>query len=157
MSNYVFVNRPFDASTTFDVEILNKKILDFVVDNSLAVEHVYDGASPMALDNLVDRLRHGDTVYTWTWRCLITSNTNIPLLVLSIINRIRQKGAELCCVQENIDTASPNDRLTLTQLAAFEQFNIDVSEYDIESPRKRPNHQSPRIFESIAIFQYTGC
>ncbi len=157
MSNYVFVSRPFDALTTFDVEIMNKKILDFVVDNSLAVEHVYDGSSRMALDILIDKLQRGDTVYTWTWRCLITSGSSIPLQVLSIIDRMRQKGAELCCVQENIDTASPNDRLTLTQLTAFEQFNIDVTEYSVESPRKRANHQSPKVFESIAISQYTGC
>lgn len=156
MPNYVFVNRPFDADEDFDTEALNRHILDFVTDNHLPVQHIHDGQSTFALDVMIDKLIHGDTVYLWSWRCLPVTTTNLPLQVLSIVNRIRSRGAELCCVQENLDTSSPNDRLTLTQLTAFEQFNLDV-QIRMESPRKHLKTTSPRSFEPVAISQYTGC
>lgn len=158
MSNYVFINKWFDSQGP-DHQTVAKRTLDFVVENDLIIQHVYDGSRLNVLEVLLDGLKSGDVIYVLSWKTLPNyefHNGDLPFQIAHLLYRIRSKGAELCCIQENIDTGFPNDRLLLNQLVAFEQFNIDIqTEAKTIRPLKSPRIVSPRIID-IQHVPYSG-
>lgn len=70
------------------------------------------------LQNMIDFVRDGDTVYVHDFSRLARSTKDL----LDIIEKLNAKGVHLVSNKENIDTSTPNGRLMLTMLSAIYQF-----------------------------------
>ena len=70
------------------------------------------------LNNMIDFVREGDTVYTHDFSRLARSTKDL----LEIVERLTAKGVHLVSNKENIDTSTPTGKLMLTMIGAIAEF-----------------------------------
>lgn len=70
------------------------------------------------LQRMIDYVREGDTVYIHSLDRLARSTRDL----LSIVDKLQEKGVELHSNKESIDTNTPTGKLMLTMLAAIAEF-----------------------------------
>ncbi len=70
------------------------------------------------LQNLLDFVREGDTVYIHDFSRLARSTQDL----LDIVNRLQTKGVHLVSNKENLDTTTPTGKLMLTMIGAINEF-----------------------------------
>jgi DNA invertase Pin-like site-specific DNA recombinase len=70
------------------------------------------------LQNMLDYVRQGDTVYIHDFSRLARSTKDL----LTIIDQLQSKGVHLVSNKENLDTSTPQGRLMLTMLGAIYEF-----------------------------------
>lgn len=70
------------------------------------------------LQNMLDFVREGDTVYIHDFSRLARSTRDL----LSIVELLNNKGVYLVSNKENIDTSTPTGKLMLTMIGAINEF-----------------------------------
>lgn len=70
------------------------------------------------LNNMIDFVREGDTVYIHDFSRLARSTKDL----LEIVERLTAKGVHLVSNKENIDTSTPTGKLMLTMIGAIAEF-----------------------------------
>lgn len=70
------------------------------------------------LNNMLDFVREGDTVYIHDFSRLARSTKDL----LDIVERLNNKGVTLISNKENIDTSTPTGKLMLTMIGAIAEF-----------------------------------
>ena len=70
------------------------------------------------LNNMIDFVREGDTVYIHDFSRLARSVKDL----LEIVERLGAKGVHLVSNKENIDTSTPSGKLMLTMIGAIAEF-----------------------------------
>lgn len=70
------------------------------------------------LQNLLDFVREGDTVYVHDFSRLARSTQDL----LDMVNKFQAKGVHLVSNKENLDTTTPTGKLMLTMIAAMNEF-----------------------------------
>ena len=70
------------------------------------------------LQNLLDFVREGDTVYVHDFSRLARSTKDL----LDIVDRLNRKNVHLVSNKENLDTSTPTGKLMLTVVAAIAEF-----------------------------------
>lgn len=70
------------------------------------------------LQNLLDFVREGDTVYVHDFSRLARSTKDL----LDIVERLNQKNVHLVSNKENLDSSTPTGKLMLTMIAAINEF-----------------------------------
>ena len=70
------------------------------------------------LNNMMDFVREGDTVYIHDFSRLARSTKDL----LDIVERLNDKGVHLVSDKENIDTSTPTGKLMLTMIGAIAEF-----------------------------------
>lgn len=70
------------------------------------------------LQNMIDFVREGDTVYIHDFSRLARSTKDL----LDIVERLTAKGVHLVSNKENIDTSTPSGKLMLTMIGAIAEF-----------------------------------
>lgn len=70
------------------------------------------------LQNMLDYVRNGDTVYVKDFSRLARSTKDL----LWIIEKLEQKGVKLVSHKENFDTSTPAGKLMVTMLGAIYEF-----------------------------------
>ena len=70
------------------------------------------------LNNMIDFVREGDTVYIHDFSRLARSTKDL----LEIVERLTAKGVHLVSNKENVDTSTPTGKLMLTMIGAIAEF-----------------------------------
>lgn len=70
------------------------------------------------LNNMIDFVREGDTVYIHDFSRLARSTKDL----LEIVEKLNSKGVHLVSNKENIDTSTPTGKLMLTMIGAIAEF-----------------------------------
>ena len=70
------------------------------------------------LNNMLDFVREGDTVYIHDFSRLARSTKDL----LEIVEELTAKGVHLVSNKENIDTSTPSGKLMLTMIGAIAEF-----------------------------------
>lgn len=70
------------------------------------------------LNNMIDFVREGDTVYIHDFSRLARSTKDL----LEIVEKLNAKGVHLVSNKENIDTSTPTGKLMLTMIGAIAEF-----------------------------------
>ena len=70
------------------------------------------------LNNMLDFVREGDTVYIHDFSRLARSTKDL----LDIVEYLNNKGVHLVSNKENLDTSTPQGKLMFTMFAAFYEF-----------------------------------
>ena len=70
------------------------------------------------LQNLLDFVREGDTVYVHDFSRLARSTKDL----LEIVERLNKKGVHLVSNKENVDSSTPTGKLMLTMIGAIAEF-----------------------------------
>lgn len=70
------------------------------------------------LQNMIDFVREGDTVYIHDFSRLARSTKDL----LEIVEKLNAKGVHLVSNKENIDTSTPTGKLMLTMIGAIAEF-----------------------------------
>ena len=70
------------------------------------------------LQNMLDYVREGDTVYTHDFSRLARSTRDL----LDIVEKLNKKNVHLVSNKENIDTSTPSGKLMLTMIGAIAEF-----------------------------------
>ena len=70
------------------------------------------------LQNMLDFVREGDTVYVHDFSRLARSTKDL----LHIVDTLNDKGVHLVSNKENVDSSTPTGKLMLTMIAAIYQF-----------------------------------
>ena len=70
------------------------------------------------LQNLLDFVREGDTVYVHDFSRLARSTKDL----LEIVERLNGKGVHLVSNKESVDTSTPTGKLMLTMIGAIAEF-----------------------------------
>ena len=70
------------------------------------------------LNNMIDFVREGDTVYIHDFSRLARSTKDL----LNIVETLNAKGVHLVSNKESLDTSTPQGKLMLTMLAAIYEF-----------------------------------
>lgn len=71
---------------------------------------------------LIESLRKGDQVVVWKLDRLGRSVKDL----ISIMNQIKDKGAEFISLQDHINTGTPSGKLTFHMFAALAEFERDI-------------------------------
>lgn len=104
------------------------------------------------LQNMLDYVREGDTVYVKDFSRLARSTKDL----LNIIDILENKKVKLISIKEKLDTSTPAGKLMVTMLGAiyeFERANLLERQKDgIAVAKKRANTKAGRKFKS----QITG-
>ena len=90
-----------------------------------------------ALDDLLSRLREGDSVTVLSFDRLARSTKQL----LALSERLNAMGVDLISIKENIDTTSPQGKLIFSILASIAEFQRSIikeaQREGIESAKKR--------------------
>ena len=70
------------------------------------------------LQNMIEYIREGDTVYIHDFSRLARSTKDL----LELIELFNNKGISLVSTKENLDTSTPTGKLMLTMIAAINEF-----------------------------------
>lgn len=70
------------------------------------------------LQNMLDYVREGDTVYVHDFSRLARSTKDL----LDIVERLNAKGVHLVSNKENVDSSTPTGKLMLTMIGAIAEF-----------------------------------
>lgn len=70
------------------------------------------------LQNMLDFVREGDTVYIHDFSRLARSTKDL----LAIVEQLQNKGVNLVSNKENLDSSTPTGKLMLTMIAAINEF-----------------------------------
>ncbi len=70
------------------------------------------------LQNMIDYIREGDTVYIHDFSRLARSTKDL----LELVELFNNKGISLVSTKENLDTSTPTGKLMLTMIAAINEF-----------------------------------
>lgn len=70
------------------------------------------------LQNMLDFVREGDTVYIHDFSRLARSTKDL----LEIVERLKAKGVHLVSNKENVDSSTPTGKLMLTMIGAIAEF-----------------------------------
>ncbi len=70
------------------------------------------------LKEMLDFSREGDTVYVLDWSRVSRSTKDL----LTLVDRLREKGVHLVSCKENFDTSAPTGQLMMTIIAAINEF-----------------------------------
>lgn len=70
------------------------------------------------LQNMLDFVREGDTVYIHDFSRLARSTKDL----LEIVEKLNAKGVHLVSNKENVDTSTPTGKLMLTMIGAIAEF-----------------------------------
>lgn len=70
------------------------------------------------LQNMIDYIREGDTVYIHDFSRLARSTKDL----LELVELFNNKGISLFSTKENLDTSTPTGKLMLTMIAAINEF-----------------------------------
>ena len=70
------------------------------------------------LQNMIDYIREGDTVYIHDFSRLARSTKDL----LELVELLNNKGISLVSTKENLDTSTPTGKLMLTMIAAINEF-----------------------------------
>ena len=70
------------------------------------------------LQNMIDYIREGDTVYIHDFSRLARSTKDL----LQLVELFNNKGISLVSTKENLDTSTPTGKLMLTMIAAINEF-----------------------------------
>lgn len=70
------------------------------------------------LQNMLDFVREGDTVYVHDFSRLARSTKDL----LDIVEKLGEKNVHLVSNKENLDTSTPTGKLMLTMIAAINEF-----------------------------------
>jgi DNA invertase Pin-like site-specific DNA recombinase len=82
-----------------------------------------------ALDILINSLKSGDTVYIYSWFCLIIGSQmqRMSVDICNALSRIHDTGATVHFVKEQLNTGTAQGKLTITTIVAAAQYDYDVS------------------------------
>ena len=97
------------------VEGLNKYGIEKLFSEKVSGKNTTDRPE---LNNMIDFVREGDTVYIHDFSRLARSTKDL----LEIVERLTAKGVHLVSNKENIDTSTPTGKLMLTMIGAIAEF-----------------------------------
>ena len=106
------------------------------------------------LNNMIDFVREGDTVYIHDFSRLARSTKDL----LEIVERLTAKGVHLVSNKENIDTSTPTGKLMLTMIGAIAEFErqnmLDRQAEGISIARKQGKYKGRKPVEiDSEVFQ----
>lgn len=106
------------------------------------------------LNNMLDFVREGDTVYIHDFSRLARSTKDL----LEIVERLTAKGVHLVSNKENIDTSTPTGKLMLTMIGAIAEFErqnmLDRQAEGISIARKQGKYKGRKPVEiDSEVFQ----
>ena len=70
------------------------------------------------LNEILNFVREGDTVYVWDFSRLSRSVKDL----LELVDKLQSKNVHLVSVKENLDTSTPTGKLMLTMIGAINEF-----------------------------------
>lgn len=74
------------------------------------------------LQNMLDFVREGDTVYIYDFSRLARSTKDLA----TIVDALSDKGVALVSTKEQLDTSTATGKLMLTMIGAINQFQVDI-------------------------------
>lgn len=80
------------------------------------------GKERLELEKMMAQLRTGDTVVIWKLDRLARSMKDL----VSVVNEMQEKGAELQSLNDHIDTTTPQGKFTFHLFAALAEFERDI-------------------------------
>lgn len=70
------------------------------------------------LQEMLDYVRENDVVYVSEYSRLARSTSDL----ISIVEKLKEKGCDFCSLKENVDTSTPTGKLIFTIFAGLAQF-----------------------------------
>lgn len=105
------------------------------------------------LQAMLTYARSGDTVVIESFSRLARSTTDL----LSIVELLRQKGAEIVSLKENFDTSTPAGKLMLTMFAALAEFEREqLLDRQREGIRAAKQTDAERVANGLPPEKYRG-
>lgn len=99
------------------------------------------------LQNLLDFVREGDTVYIHDFSRLARSTQDL----LNIVNQLEAKKVHLVSNKENLDTSTPTGKLMLTMIGAINEFEranmLDRQREGIEIAKREGKYKGRKPIE----------
>lgn len=125
---YVRVSTEEQAREGLSLGVQESRIKAYCLAKNLVMEKVYTDAGRSAksinrpaFTDLVQNLQSGDAVVAVKLDRLFRNTRD----ALGFVDLLKERGAELICIDEGIDTVSPTGKFTFTLFAALAQLERD--------------------------------